>query len=477
MGETLSRQVSTYLPPPKGSLRWHMQLNGLSIWTHWDQILHTSEIEQSVPDHQFPRIPRSIFVLDPVLAKAALERDCVEKGLPKPMGLTGSNPCRMTHLCGSSWRRHRKVLTGKVIPAALGDGLAIRIAESVATVMKSKIHATKRTEIDLWKIIEPSSMSWIGGLVLGETRPESFDDVFLDCFWKPNAKAKQKVHNLIKKQLAIARKALLEKKSQHGEHQPKSIIDAMVMHTDGVLEDYELIANCDSFLYAGFSAVNTLMMATLLMLGATRHKNIRKAVKRNCEEMCQDNTKLTQAYTCIAAIKKVATSGKTFASLPPELVKRNEMVLVRCLLETLRRFPPVASFTRRVDNSTTECPVIASKCPFSTNGSFILNINVIACNFPKGKRSPLLWNPERKIETEGRLCTFGISDRHCPAGTAALLASFTFLRYIFESYDISSFGDKHVETVYRYKTLTFKGPQKVTFSPWTNRCSSEIIMT
>lgn len=127
------------------------------------------------------------------------------------------------------------------------------------------------------------------------------------------------------------------------------------------------------------------------------------------------------------------------------------------MLEVLRCYPPVWSLPR-------QCPVSklakSSGVADMSSGSVGLRVDVISCN--GATEAWPSFDPCRPVTKETRLATFGLGDRSCPGGTAALHAAFTMLRYIFRNFHIKSKGVEHFQAAYLAPTLVCEGEQMVT---------------
>lgn len=280
----------------------------------------------------------------------------------------------------------------------------------------------------------------------------------------------------------------------------------------------ECEANCISFLTAGFETALSLAVWTLLQLGDGRRARLRRAVRMEAAAISACGELARAQIALLAQIKAHATTG---CALPAELSAPAPLpdaplpdhlpdappsparprdggcacppacgtpLLVRCLLRSLLVCPPVLNLPRtypaqhaasvrdadgggyaaRAWERTSDwlrdsAPGAAERGASAREHAHrsSLRADVLCCNGVEIGWPAAGWEP-LDAHTR-RVCSFGLGERSCPAGTAALVASWTFCRRLLAIYDLAEPTDAAgpASKAYLAPTLCTLGAQHV----------------
>jgi len=332
----------------------------------------------------------------------------------------------LTQCTGDEWIRQRQTVKQAFFE------IPQRSLEAVEPVNFDRIlpDKSKKKIIDLKQVCVNASLRWVVRLFLGQ------DDLKLEnafhCFWKHN-----RAKNKCQKSIIKARQAL---------------IASMVVWDGGVLQslanefasssrrpdddDAVAKANAVNAMIAAHDAAQSLLFWTLWNIARTN------GAWNSCRNE-QDNTNLTQDLETIASLKQQATQGRT------DIVYGTSLsYLGRALMETVRVYPPVWTLPRTwpLEEEEEDACVVAAKLDVPTTNQVVLDRDSS-------------WNPD-DTTTERTIASFGVGKRHCPAGTAALYAVYTFLQKFIRTYGIQECDTDHaLRSVYLGPTLCVEGPQ------------------
>mmetsp|Transcript_8114 Transcript_8114/g.12424 ORF Transcript_8114/g.12424 Transcript_8114/m.12424 type:complete len:455 (-) Transcript_8114:183-1547(-) len=367
-----------------------------------------------------------VYVLSHVSDFQTLELDHgMDKNVVNCASTGGEAALPLTQCTGQDWIRQRQ----KVKQAF--DGIPQRSLEAVATIDFQNIQEKNKNDniMDLKDVVVDASLTWVVRLFRGE------DDLDLlkafRCVWQ---EVRSKEKSLFRQK--IARKAL---------------IDSLVWNKGGVLQslDQELCcreeatANAINAMVAAHDATQAIIFWTLWNLGRKVEvwKQCREEVLKN------DAKRQKQDLERIAALKHQATRGHT------TLVWTNLSYLGRALMETVRVYPPVWTLPRTWPEEL--------KGGDNDNGGDD-SVIVVAAKLDVPTTNNALdrdWDPNSP--KQHTLASFGLGKRHCPAGTAALYASYSIIEKFLKSFDFlqECETDHALQSVYLGPTLCLEGPQ------------------
>lgn len=452
----------------------------------------------------FPVFPFAI-VTDFLTAKNTLacpeRKDGLSKFLPPGVILSSS----LTNVSGEKWIEQRPLVC-VAISEVLKEAHVLASAKRNAALICQSLHevyeenskknsADKKndrdaTNVHLEDVLQRGVFLWISDMVFGAnlSLPSPFSASFLKTWRTMRAKVKQTSTTVPASSSSSSsfREASTDAfvpetidllVAQVRGEQKETSTDISLLHClcRSSLSNQAVSSNCLSFLIAGFETTYEVIFLTLLMLGGKEHVELRKLVtQESCQyalfesnhssSICSSSScyetkksKLAQAHSALHDIKKVAVMGECLKQLPSALLSA-ELLLPRCMLETLLKMPPVWTLSRCITASNHYPPSFtlfeASKCPRG------IWVDVVTCNGVN--ESWPNWNPLEKLDENGYNACFGIGARYCPAGTAALLCAFTVLRVICAEFEIISRGKEHLQSAYLSPGLGLDGKQSVT---------------
>uniref|UniRef100_A0A0G4H4H8 Uncharacterized protein n=1 Tax=Chromera velia CCMP2878 TaxID=1169474 RepID=A0A0G4H4H8_9ALVE len=308
----------------------------------------------------------------------------------------------LTNVDGMDWARQRAVLCTAVFPSTFANDWALLVAERHAgaclsfladgtvgtngTVLGSDAgrgwelreeSGVRRKELNLKEMLLTPLASVFAEIVVGAACVSECEEqmgvvgTFLE-YWKElharsqNQKRRKVTHRAVMKVLenvqAAARAAQKEEdaKSSHcdkGNRRRSLLASMLCVEGEGgsQMRSEEIGANLLSFFTAGFETCLSVITCTLLSLGESlpAHTSVRTAVHEECVRLERAPELRRRQIDLLKELKHRAVRGE---SLPSDLTGRledssdlgeNGVLLVRCILETLRMFPPVVVLPRK----------------------------------------------------------------------------------------------------------------------------------
>lgn len=450
-------------------------------------------------------------------AKTMIEKEDLEE----PWRL-GKDPTRkninmtasMTASVGCPWQRQRKVLTTRVLPAGIGGDRVLGIAAKHALALESDLdqvytshmHAENPVSdaantpfissdsskhgmiVDIKELLAP-----IVGGVLVEMIIGSHSDDFLReymYFWTKNKgpRGEQTFSFLAGMpegtnytvRLGQLVNTAFAQRSPSRDPLPAGscslmqglVHDMVDKEEEAVDENFlireEAVGNMTSFLTAGFETTFSVVIWTLIALGAEKHSELRKRVKEECELLERDEELQKEHIELLKTLKKAGMMGDPLPACLYEdrkVIPKNDL-LVRCIAETLTMFPPVWSLPRAQTQPNTRSDG-GLGCLFSAFGlsektqrrkmdGRPLSMNGVQEDWPYA------WDPLRLRPPHSSIHAFGVGERACPAGTAALLIAWTLLRTLLLRWEVEELVEgQAVASCYLHPVLLAAGPQQV----------------
>lgn len=388
----------------------------------------------------------AIRLLDTQPIDDYVKRDALAK---RKTATTGFN-CALTALVGDPWVRQRQILVRDVFPLVLGSRpkeIAIKVAEELYARLGAGV--VKSGTLDVQATLKPVVCDWILELVLGFTVEETTKNLFL-TWWHDHRK------------FCVGRRtddggAFL----QHLEHlcSKPSCESVCLMRAmkDAGLAHVEVVSNVLSFLTAGFETTYHITAMTLVMIASKGSASaLAVELQQHCAMLRERPELVASNIADLKAIKALAVAGGKIHGVPSPMQRRDRL-LALCILETLRKLPPVWTLPRFAGDS----------CPHLRPG-IRTHIDVVCCNGVQKDWPLSTWDPTAPPAGEGHLFTFGVGARSCPAGGAALTASFHWLMVLFSELrmdlDIETLTTLF-KTAYLAPTLCFERTFELTAQP------------
>lgn len=395
-------------------------------------------------------------------------------------GKQGPVRTALTGVSGQTWIRQRHALTEKVLPFGLGHGrpevFAVTAGRRLSAQLAGLCEASAQTSPrrDLKELFEVTFAEWILELVLGLAAEESQDIVteFLG-YWrrirtkiggpnqlKPDPEANQRLYKQMEGLAQGAReKCAAADLGGDFATQGCSLLEALArcsLATESLTPE-EIVPNIYSFLVAGFETTYSIALWTVVALGDPAHDSLRQRVEQECVRANACEETLARQRAALQQLKKAATAGEPL----PEAARRaggeeEDMLLVRCLAETCRVFPPVWGLPRALTKEYG--PTLSS--PRIPEGSWV-SADVLCINGDT-REGHVAWEPEKPWPCRAgpaSLATWGVGARSCPAGTGALLAAWTVLRLVLADFSfLETSLAQTVREAYLGVTLCSDGP-------------------
>ena len=371
----------------------------------------------------------------------------------------------LTRTCGECWLRQRAALTQVALPLAMGaarvEGAAERCARQLVLTLTAAVGTAEEIVIDLKAILEEALAEWVVEIaaadgVAAEATRRHLHATFLphwrwlrypSAFRRPAAEsagAKQTTPFGRAAQLACESALALDPANAGlAAGLCAASADAAGGCSQQSLTAAELAPNLVNAMVAGFETTLSLVMWTLVELGAPCRAALRSRVRAAvlaCARGGSDGARReAEAREALRALKRRATAGEPIdaANLG------SDHHLVRALYETLRRYPPVWTLPRAVCEETHAARFACGDVLCMSGGA------------ESG------WDPDAPRACMP-LASFGVGERHCPAGASGLVTAFVVLSHVIAHFDLEE-GEIHAGNAVASSrlgpTLCVDGPQ------------------
>lgn len=374
----------------------------------------------------------------------------------------------LTRTCGECWLRQRAALTQVALPLALGaarvEGAAERCARQLVSTLTAAVGTAEEVVIDLKAVLEEALAGWVVEIaaadgVAAEATRQLLHATFLphwrrlrypSAFRQPaeGAGAKQTTPFSRAAQLACDSAPDLDPANAGlAAGLCAASVDAAGGWTQPSLTAAELAPNLVNAMVAGFETTLSLVTWTLVELGAPCRAALRARVRAAtlaCSRGGSEGARReAEAREALRALKTRATAGEPIdaANLG------SDHPLVRALYETLRRYPPVWTLPRAVCEETHAARFARGDVLCMSGGA-------------EGG-----WDPDTP---RGRmpLASFGVGERHCPAGASGLVTAFVVLSHVIAHFDLEEARAGNAVASSRLgPTLCVDGPQRFRLRP------------
>lgn len=436
-----------------------LDARGRNLWTIRRKVFlpHNASGHVQIPSHQNSRAtnPNKGF-LSRVKSKSSISPSTVlmvgspshfqmleaTQGMDK-RGVQGNFPAALTQSTGDEWKRQRKCMAQQALATVKQMSLqavdqvqweSLWQRQATECVLTSPISGENNTVVvDLKDMVAQAVLTWssglFGGIVTKAGNIERDDDHLLRDnlkrdfwnFWQASRALRKNKTELqsTRQQLVASVRAVAE--DTHKDHQSGLI--HLVFQQDFTVEVASI--NCVHAMVAASDTTMVLVFWTLYHLGRSER------AWRTCQHITWSEEAVANDLEQLANLKANATSGSAID--PSEL-----SFLGRALIESARVYPPVWSLPRVLPDGTS------------------VQFDVAWAN---GAVQDPEWNSYRRDGESIFLATFGVGQRHCPGGTAALWAAHALLRRFVSLYEpiVECQPRKALDSLYLGPTLCLEG--------------------
>lgn len=355
-----------------------------------------------------------------VITSASVFQDIETKyHLDKIRAKNTSGPLPLTQCTGSEWVRQRKLVT-----LAFSDipTLSLKAAEYIrfSFILNCDKDIFQRSVcVDLKDAILKQSLGWVVRLFVGKK------DFQLEkrCFeyWshvrarnKPSGAIQKNARELFATSMRWDCGGILLQLSESAPSQEEATVNAI------------------NAMIAALDAVQSITFWTIWNL--LQNDSHWQRGRQEVIEACKEDKQIRETdLHLLAQFKKQATKGQrvNYAGLS---------FIGRALAETIRVYPPIFTLPRAASNHE----VLSTK------------VDIPSINAALDRH----WNPDR-VGPDTAVASFGLGKRHCPAGTAAIYASYTMIhRFLRSCKSIKEcVPGKALQCVYLGPTLCVDGSQ------------------
>ena len=279
------------------------------------------------------------------------------------------------------------------------------------------------------------SLQWLVGVFHGEAKGGEDNGALEDAIlshWKA-------VRSRNKKQKEINRtfQILVEKIDFNSDgYLLQDIYSAFTDSESSITETEKAEVNSVYAMMAAFDAVQSLVFWTISNL--SQEENLWEACQSSIrEDINGEQTKID--IDGLIAFKKRSTQNESMD------IDNGLSILARAVIETVRVYPPIWTLPRIFHDDDGALNVV--------------KLDVLAANGAMDRK----WNPHASTQLSRcpHVASFGIGKRHCPAGTAALVAAYSMISSFVTLYAAPNECEpgKTVASAYLGPTLCTEGAQ------------------